>query len=206
MNSKADIFDAVAATNARIAFEPDTPLFADLPRATQSGLSSAPILILSLVVIVGIWLLRRKVLATFRWFLVRINPVKIILVVAVIVFLYSTLNPPWRITVKDSKGHTKRTELVWSYIGYAPKAYGETYQSSAIALDVFLLQTICVLVSAAAAIWLVRPTPKPTPNSKLPSAAQRAQVAAELRTLPGAAEDLQTMNQAPAKHPSPSSN
>lgn len=87
---------------------------------------------------------------------------KIILVVAVLVFLYSASNPPWRIVVKDSKGHTKRTELVWSYLGDSPRAGNEYYQAANIAVDVFLLQTLCILVSAAAAFWLVSNRPPST--------------------------------------------
>lgn len=122
---------------------------------------------------------------------------KIILIVAVLVFLYSTVNPPWRITVKDSKGHTQRTELVWSYLGDAPRAKGSPYsatadapyQSSTIAVDVFCLQTLCVLVSATAAFWLVsRPVGRASPRAASPE--QQAQVRKDLAALPGAGEDL----------------
>lgn len=114
---------------------------------------------------------------------------KIILVVAVAVFLYSTVNPPWRITVKDSKGHTKRTELVWSYLGESPKVYSEFYQAASIAWDVFSLQTLCILVSATAAFWLARPTVgRASPRAA--SSEQQAQVRKDLAALPGASEDL----------------
>lgn len=112
---------------------------------------------------------------------------KIIVVLAAVLFLYAAFNPPWRITVKDSKGHTKRTELVWSYLGTSPRVDREYYQSAAIARDVLGIEFFCVFVSAAAALFIVRAAPVRSPASARPDPEQ---IRKELSELPGADKDL----------------
>jgi hypothetical protein len=123
---------------------------------------------------------------------------KIILVVSVLVFLYSTCNPPWRITVKDPSGHERSVEIVWAALSNPPKANTSWSSRATIAVDVFCLQTLCVLVSAGAVFWLVSGprVGRASPRADAPTPEQQAKVAAELAALPGAKKDLQTQAQA----------
>lgn len=85
---------------------------------------------------------------------------KIAGVIGVVVFVLLVLNPPWRVTVKNSGGHTQQTYIVTSGLWQdpTPPAAGGRFQSAEIATDVISLQFLALAAVALAVHYLL---PKP---------------------------------------------
>ena len=67
---------------------------------------------------------------------------------AVFVFLLATLVPPWRVTFKDDRGHTRYTRIEVSAIVKAPEYHGYGNNESIIASDVLMLEWVFIVVAA----------------------------------------------------------
>lgn len=159
----AQVFGTTGRLDAVLDFEPDVVLdkVADASLAKEIAIDQ-DLLAFTVLVILAVFILvwqRKRVVALLRFLLAHMR--RIMLLIAAAVLLMILINPPWRITVKDSKGHHERTEVVTSFISNQPTARGqsfqlEPYQSAAIAGDVLAVELLCFGVVVATVSYLFR--------------------------------------------------
>lgn len=139
---KRDIFDEIA--------QPPATAQAALPAPKDEMAILALVLMISAAAFACIWKGRNQ--PALR---------KVLVVIGVTALVITALNPPWRITTKNSAGHTTQTRIELSWIFFDPTPPSTQYgnNSGAIASDVICLEFLS-LVAVGLTIHYLLPRPK----------------------------------------------